>query len=64
MPDIIRKWDDMLFQLVEFKSQYYHCDVPARSKLGRWVSNQRREYKKKMRGGHSWITDERIESRS
>ena len=48
-----KKWDDMFSQLVEFKSQHQHCDVPQRDanqKLANWVTWQRVNYKKKKEG--------------
>lgn len=43
------KWQDMLKELVAFKSRHGHCLVPNRypdnPQLGSWVSTQRRQYK-------------------
>ena len=38
-------WEEKFSELVRFKEEHDHCDVPAKwaqnSKLGRWVSKQR-----------------------
>jgi hypothetical protein len=37
-------WDEMFNELVAFKTTNGHTKVNAKSKLGRWVSGQRRHY--------------------
>ncbi len=41
------QWEEMYQELIIYKSQYGHCDVPQKSsKLGRWVNTQRQAYKR------------------
>jgi hypothetical protein len=34
-------WDANFLELVRFKEEYGHCEVPRKHRLGYWVSNQR-----------------------
>jgi hypothetical protein len=47
------RWDNMFNLLLEFKQKHGHVKVPQRynenKKLGRWVSNSRRDYKEYKR---------------
>ncbi|KAL7551291.1 hypothetical protein ACHAWF_014487, partial [Thalassiosira exigua] len=45
---------------VLYKQRHGHCNVPQRSELGRWVSNQHQLYKLKRVGKKNHMTDERI----
>eukprot|EP00804_Cyclotella_cryptica_P020371 CCRYP_012601-RA/>CCRYP_012601-RA protein AED:0.23 eAED:-0.06 QI:0/0/0/0.14/1/1/7/0/253 len=40
-------WNDKYGMLLEFRQENNHCDVPRNTKLGRWVAEQRKYYKKK-----------------
>jgi hypothetical protein len=57
-------WSARFQQLCEYKVQSGHCLVPfqyfANPKLGRWVSNQRAQYKLFQAGKPSPMTEERI----
>lgn len=51
-------------ELIKYKKKHGHCNVPQmyslNESLGRWVAQQRAQYKRKMDGKSSYITDERI----
>jgi hypothetical protein len=55
-------WDGRYQQLLQFKEEYEHCNVPTNdehfSKLSGWVQHQRAEKKKKVCGKISRLTDE------
>jgi hypothetical protein len=34
-------FNDMLYELLEFRSKTGHCRVPLKSKVGKWVTNLR-----------------------
>ncbi|CAJ1927140.1 unnamed protein product [Cylindrotheca closterium] len=57
-------WEERLAELTEFRKQWGHCIVPSIYKgspvLATWVKCQRRQYKNKLLGRKSNITDERI----
>ena len=57
-------WKERVDQLREFKVQFGHCLVPikyaANLKLGKWVSNQRSNYKLYQEGKPNPMTAERI----
>jgi len=38
---IQNRWEYQFLELVRFKEEYGHCDVPRKHPLGSWVSNQR-----------------------
>ena len=42
-------WNDMFFALLAFKSKLGTFNVPAQTKLGKWVMKQRQEYSKLQR---------------
>mmetsp|Transcript_13386 Transcript_13386/g.17033 ORF Transcript_13386/g.17033 Transcript_13386/m.17033 type:complete len:429 (-) Transcript_13386:177-1463(-) len=58
-------WDRKFNDLLEFKQQHGHCDVPQtyapNPKLGVWVNKQRMEHKNREDGNISTLTDERLE---
>ena len=55
-------WAEQFHQLVKFKEQHGHCLVPSTSSLlSRWVKRQRYQYKLKMNGKLSTMTDCRIQ---
>eukprot|EP00985_Skeletonema_marinoi_P016979 scaffold9241_cov135-Skeletonema_marinoi.AAC.2 len=58
-------WDRKFHDLLEFKQQHGHCDVPQtyapNPKLGVWVNKQRMEQKNREDGNISTLTDERLE---
>ena len=57
-------WKERVDQLREFKVQFGHCLVPikyaANLKLGKWVSNQRSNYKLYQEGKPSPMTESRF----
>lgn len=64
-----RPWDEWLEDLRRYKDDHGDCLVPFRSgknsgyaSLGRWVNSQRRQYKRRMDGKKSSMTDERIKA--
>ncbi len=56
-------WEEKFQQLKQYKDKHGNTLVPRQyakfNKLGRWVSSQRKEYKRKQSGQESWLTDER-----
>ena len=59
-------WERKYYELIQFKIQYGHCNVPQdykqnNSYLGLWVMNQRRLYKYMTIGKPSLMDEERIE---
>ena len=58
------QWRDQFRQLCEYKVEFGDCLVQQRysanPKLGKWVSMQRRRYRKKRDGKSSAMTDEHI----
>jgi hypothetical protein len=52
-------WKVRFSELIAFKKERGHLDVPLESILGRWVQKQRTEYRKKEQGENSHMTDER-----
>lgn len=57
-------WQKRYEELVEFKKQHGHCDVPQshhnNKKLACWVYTQRHQYKRMQRGKSSSMVPERI----
>ena len=54
-------WNKRYNELLEFKKNTGHCNVPKRYKqLGCWVSHQRYEYKKLLKGKIAYITTSRV----
>lgn len=60
-----RSWQERFDELVAFRKEHGHCNVPQRYKnnlaLAEWVVNQRYQYKKVNFGNSSYLTPERIE---
>ena len=58
-------WTERFEQLREFKAQFGHCRVPreypSNSKLGKWVTKQRQNYKLYWDGKPSGMTEQRIQ---
>jgi hypothetical protein len=53
------KWNDKYAQLLDYKEENGDCLVPVNtSKLGRWVKQQRAQYRLKIEGKSSFLTDE------
>ena len=56
-------WDERYEELRDYRVQHGHCTVPfsysEKPLLASWVKRQRYQYKCKMRGEHSHLTDER-----
>jgi hypothetical protein len=59
-------WENRLSELAEYRKIYGHCNVPQRSseytKLANWVSAQRRNHRKHVKGIPSQITLPRIQA--
>eukprot|EP00978_Attheya_sp_CCMP212_P034903 scaffold149115_cov41-Attheya_sp.AAC.2 len=55
-------WDESFKELVDFKKINGHANVPTRVRpLGRWVSNQRRQYQLLQEGKGSQLTIDKFE---
>ena len=58
-------WDDKLTELKAFRERFGNCLVPhnwsGSITLAQWVKRQRYQYKLKMEGRHSTLTDERLQ---
>lgn len=58
------KWDQRYKELIEYKNEHGHCNVPLKfelnQQLGRWVFNQRYQYRVLQQGKKSLMTMERI----
>lgn len=58
------KWDKRYRELIEYKREYGHCNVPKRfqdnKQLAAWVIHQRVQHKKFLAGKPSQINQERI----
>lgn len=58
---IFAKWEERFQELIRFKEKYNHVDVPQTYPgLGKWVMNQRRNYKLFMENKKSPLTLEKI----
>jgi hypothetical protein len=59
-PDPIKPFNDMLYDLLVFRSQEGHCRVPldVKSALGRWVANLRTQKSNLLKGYHSMDLNE------
>jgi hypothetical protein len=57
------QWNDRYSELVAFKSELGHCNVPyhwpSNPPLSQWVKRQRHQYKLKVEGKHSNLTNDR-----
>ena len=48
IPPTIPTWNERLGDLIRYKAEHGHCNVPQRQgSLGEWVVNQRKAYKNK-----------------
>ena len=55
------KWADRVKELIKYRDDNGHCNVPCRqSSLGWWVNTQRREFKKSGAGKASSMSLERV----
>ncbi|CAJ1967452.1 unnamed protein product [Cylindrotheca closterium] len=56
-------WSKQVQQLIRFKEEHNHCNVPLNyakdMSLANWTKRQRRQYRLKIEGRHSTMTDER-----
>ena len=53
-------WNERMQQLRDYKAQHGHIKIPVSDpNLGWFVSSQREEYRKRLDGAHSSLTDER-----
>ena len=59
-----RAWNDLHRLLVEYEAEHGNCLVPQHypdnKALGKWVGNQRTQYRLRREGKHSFLTEERI----
>ncbi|KAG7340307.1 helicase domain protein [Nitzschia inconspicua] len=59
------QWDDRFQELLLFQQEHGHLLVPhsypPSQKLAQWVKRQRHQYKRKQKGHHSTLTQEREE---
>ena len=59
-------WGERFQNLLEFRQEYGHCRVPKRydanKSLANWVSKQRQEHRKFIKGEKASITADRIEA--
>jgi hypothetical protein len=57
------QWNERYSELLAYKSELGHCNVPyhwsSNPPLSQWVKRQRHQYKLKMEGKHSNLTDDR-----
>jgi hypothetical protein len=57
------QWNERYSELVAYESEVGHCNVPyhwpSNPPLSQWVKRQRHQYKLKMEGKHSNLTDDR-----
>eukprot|EP00538_Stauroneis_constricta_P004302 CAMPEP_0119562418 /NCGR_PEP_ID=MMETSP1352-20130426/20381_1 /TAXON_ID=265584 /ORGANISM="Stauroneis constricta, Strain CCMP1120" /LENGTH=789 /DNA_ID=CAMNT_0007610813 /DNA_START=77 /DNA_END=2446 /DNA_ORIENTATION=+ len=63
-PTQSEQWNDKYEELVAFRRRYGHCHVPnsnldSSRPLAHWVRRQRHQYRRKMEGKHSTLSDER-----
>ena len=60
----LRGWNDRYNQLLEYKAEHKNCLVPARysknKALGKWVNNQRTQYRLRSEEKKSHLTEARI----
>ena len=56
-------WKERFEELVEYKTRFGNCRVSTQysPKLGKWVSNQRTQYKLSQEGKSCGMTEERIQ---
>jgi hypothetical protein len=58
-------WEDRLSELADYRKIHGHCNVPKNYseniKLGRWVANQRNQYRLHVKGNTSYTTRSRIQ---
>jgi hypothetical protein len=58
-------WEDRLSELADYRKIHGHCNVPRRdnenTKLGKWVANQRSNYRLQVEGKTSAMTTFRIQ---
>lgn len=58
-------WDIRFNELLEYKTKFGHCKVPQHYKdnksLGKWVAKQREQYKRHLKGEHTFLTPLRLE---
>lgn len=59
----LEQWNLKYQELNEFKNEHKHCSVPLHyaknPSLAHWVKRQRHQYRMKMEGKHSTLTDDR-----
>lgn len=57
------QWNERYMELMEYRSQYGHCNVPYHwpdnKPLSQWVKRQRHQHKLKKESKHSNLTDDR-----
>jgi hypothetical protein len=59
-------WEARLSELADYRKIHGHCNIPAsyseNAKLGKWVTNQRSQYKLHLQGERSYMTLLRIQA--
>jgi hypothetical protein len=60
----ILTWEDRLSELASYRKIHGHCNIPGsysgNTKLGKWVSKRRRDYRNHLAGSTSSLTTFRI----
>eukprot|EP00978_Attheya_sp_CCMP212_P014196 scaffold36096_cov59-Attheya_sp.AAC.4 len=56
-----RTWDSYFDDLKQYKEKHGNCLVSSRTELGKWATNQMREYKYRIQKRRSSMTNKRIE---
>jgi hypothetical protein len=59
----MEQWDLRFQELIQLKNEHKHCSAPLNyvknPSLAHWVKRQRHQYRMKMEGKHSTLTDDR-----
>lgn len=57
-------WNRRLKELITFRDTHGHCSVPTKytlnKPLGRWISTQRSEYKRYLKGEECMLSEDRV----
>ena len=56
-------WEQSFDELMKYQRAFKSCNIPmnSTSPLAKWVSNQRKEYRRRQKGKDSILTLEQIE---
>lgn len=59
-------WEDRFSELKDFKKMSGHCNVPKvyakNPSLGYWVNEQRFQYRRRVKGQSSYLTDDKVKA--